>query len=126
MKKTYKSLLVIVVFVMIISVFENLSLATFDWKGKIDTAYNNSNKYDDSEVAKSTKTVVGTVVNAVRIVAAGVAMIMILVLAMKYMMASVGDRAEIKKHAVVYVVGAVVLFGSSAILTVIQKFSESI
>ena len=75
-------------------------------------------------MAKSTREVVGIIVNVVRIVASGVAMIMILVLAMKYMMASVGDRAEIKKHAVVYVVGAVVLFGSSGILTIIQDATK--
>ena len=42
------------------------------------------------------------------------------------MMAAPGDRADIKKHAVVYVVGAVVLFASTGILSIIQMFSESI
>ena len=43
---------------------------------------------------------------------------MLIVLAMKYMMSAPGERADIKKHAVVYVVGAVV--------GIIQKFSDNI
>ena len=35
-----------------------------------------------------------------------------------------GDRAEIKKHAVVYIVGAVVLFASSGILGIIKDFAD--
>ena len=50
---------------------------------------------------------------------------MIVVLAMKYMMAAPGEKAEIKKHAVVYIVGAVVLFASSGLLGIIQDFAST-
>jgi hypothetical protein len=45
---------------------------------------------------------------------------------MKYMMAAPGDKAEIKKSAVIYVVGAIVLFAVGGILSIIQKFAENI
>ena len=51
---------------------------------------------------------------------------MLAAVAMKYMSSAPGDRAEIKKHAVIYVVGAIVLFGSAGILEIIQKFADNI
>ena len=43
---------------------------------------------------------------------------------MKYMIASPGERADIKKSAVIYVVGAFILFGITGIITLIQKFAS--
>ena len=48
---------------------------------------------------------------------------MLIVLAIKYISAAPGDKAEIKKHAVVYVVGALVLFGASGIIEVIKQLA---
>jgi hypothetical protein len=50
---------------------------------------------------------------------------MLVVLAIKYMSAAPGDKAEIKKHAVVYVTGAIVLFGSAGILSIIEQFAST-
>ena len=55
-----------------------------------------------------------------------IAIIMLIVLAIKYISAAPGDKAEIKKHAVVYVVGAVVLFAATGILQIIKKFSTNV
>ena len=48
---------------------------------------------------------------------------MLIVLAIKYISAAPGDKAEIKKHAVVYVVGAVILFAATGILQIIRTFA---
>lgn len=98
----------------------NFTFAT-DWKsvtqfdGKSDTGLNNS-----------AQSIIGAILGVTRIIAVGVAIIMLVVLAMKYMMSAPGDRADIKKHAVVYVVGAVVLFGASGLLGIIQNFAQNI
>lgn len=52
------------------------------------------------------RNMVRTVIGIAQVIAIGVAVIMLMVLAIKYMSAAPGDKAEIKKHAVVYVVGA--------------------
>ena len=80
----------------------------------------------DTSLNEKATDIVGAIISVTRIIATGIAIIMIVVVAMKYMMAAPGDRADIKKHAVVYIVGAVVLFGASGILTIIQKFANSI
>jgi len=67
-------------------------------------------------------TILGAILTVIRIAGVGVAIIIITVLAMKYMMASPGDKADIKKHAVPYVIGAVVLMAASGIVGLLQVF----
>ncbi len=80
----------------------------------------------NSAAADSVGNVIGAVFYILKIVAVGVALIMLTVLAIKYMSSAPNDRASIKKHAVVYVVGAIVLFGAAGILQIIEKFSSNI
>ena len=80
---------------------------------------------DGSNATESAKNIVGSILSITKVVAVGVALIMLVVLAIKYMSAAPGDKAEIKKHAVVYVTGAVVLFGSAGILSIIEKFAST-
>ena len=64
--------------------------------------------------------------NVARIIGVGVALVVLMVIACKYMIASAGDRADIKKNAIPYVVGAVVLVAASGIISVLQKFVSTI
>lgn len=66
------------------------------------------------------QTIIGMVLDVVRLVGASVAVIMLMTVAAKYMVASSGDRADIKKYALNYVIGAVILFAATGILTVIR------
>ena len=83
-------------------------------------------KGDSSGASKSAQNIIGALITIVRIIGTGVAIIMLIVLAIKYISAAPSDKAEIKKHAVVYVVGAVVLFAASGILGIIQQFASNI
>ena len=55
-----------------------------------------------------------------------VAVIMLVFLAIKYMSSSPNDKAEIKKHMVVWIVGAVLLFAASGVVKLIQGFGETV
>ncbi len=79
---------------------------------------------DDSGAADSVNSIIGAILTITQVVGVGVAVIMLIVLAIKYISASPGDKADIKKHAVVYVVGAVVLFAASGILQIIKTFAS--
>lgn len=67
--------------------------------------------------------VVATVISSIRIIGVCFAVVMLLTVAMKYMSAAPGDKADIKKSAVAYVVGAIVLFAVTGILTIIEQFA---
>lgn len=83
-------------------------------------------KGKSSSLDSAATDIVGAIISVTRIIAVGVAIIMLAAVAMKYMSSAPGDRAEIKKHAVIYVVGAFVLFGASGILSIIQNFASQI
>lgn len=104
----------------------NISLAKgedFDWKTSI-TDFENATGNDKANAAA--QNVAGAFAVVVKIAGVGIAMVMLIVLAMKYMLAAPGDKAEIKKHAVVYVVGAVILFAATQIIGIIADFSSNI
>jgi len=76
-----------------------------------------------SAAVSSVNNMAGAVISITKVICAGVAIIMITVIAMKYMLAAPSEKADIKKHAVVYVVGAIVMFAATAILQIIQNFA---
>lgn len=80
---------------------------------------------DGSGAQESVQNIAGAILSIVQTVAISVAVIMLLVLAIKYISAAPNDKAEIKKHAVVYIVGAVVLFSATGILQIIKNFATS-
>ena len=77
----------------------------------------------ESNVSKKAANVGGMVLAVVQAVGVAVAIIMLIAVAIKYMSSAPNDRAEIKKHAIVYVVGAVIMFGASGILGIISEFA---
>jgi hypothetical protein len=77
----------------------------------------------------ATKTATSIVTNLIiifRIVGVTAAILMLLVVAMKYMTSAPSEKAEIKKSAVVYIVGAVILFAVTGILGIISNLSSTI
>lgn len=78
---------------------------------------------DNTGAAEQFQSAAGNVIAIVQVVAIAVAIVMLIVLAIKYISSAPNDKAEIKKHAVIYVVGAVILFGASGILQLIKTFA---
>ena len=77
-------------------------------------------------VNTSFKQVMAAIITIARVIAVGVAIVMLLTLAMKYMMAAPGDRADIKKSMIPFVIGAFVLFASSGIVDMLIRFSAQL
>ena len=120
LKKCFAFFLILVCVIPYITLAVSSNFNMPDWEdSKIDSA-------DDYGVIENVGNVLGGTLYIVRIVGVGIALVILLVIACKYMFASAGDRAEIKKHAVPYVVGAVVMIGASGILTVLIDFSANI
>lgn len=68
------------------------------------------------------RTILNVVLTVIRVAGTGIALIMLTVIGAKYMMASAGEKAEIKKHATVYVIGAIVMIAATGILGIIRDF----
>lgn len=80
----------------------------------------------DSALASSVQNIGGMILGVAQVVGMIVAVVMLVVLAIKYISSAPNDKAEIKKHAVVYIVGAIVLFAASGLLGIIRNVSSMI
>lgn len=123
-KKVMKIVAILLVAMMVVAVGTQVVFATQSDDG-LNVAQFNGRK-DNSGAAGSSQNIIGALINIVQIIGTGVAIIMLIVLAIKYISAAPGDKADIKKHAVVYVVGAIVLFAATGILQIIKSFSKNI
>lgn len=125
MSKVMKVMAVILLAVMVVaSLTSSVNALSFSDAGNTSTVTNAAQ--DTSGAADSINRIIGSVLTIVQVVGCGVAVIMLIVLAIKYISAAPGDKADIKKHAVVYVVGAVVLFAASGILQIVKNFANNV
>ena len=114
-RKIVKILILILCCIMAFSV---ISLADVkDFSGKITGEGANSSR---GVIVK----IIATSLNTIRIVGIAVAVVMLMVVACKYIVASAGDKADIKKYDTNYIIGALVLFGASGIITIAKNFVE--
>ena len=116
-------ILTVAVLLCLMTVASFYSYASADWA--TDALSDVDKASGDTNTNKAAYSITGAILTVFRVAAVGIALIMLVAVAMKYMSAAPEGKAEIKKHAVIYVVGAIVLFASSGILGIIQTFAES-
>lgn len=124
MKKTKKITIILSIIIVFMMLFNFIPCEV--WADNF-----NMNAFDTTpDAANGMKTLVNdtaiTAIGIMRIVCVTIAIVILLVISMKYMMSAPGDRADIKKHAVHYVIGAFILFGVTGILGVISGFADHI
>ena len=122
--RKFKKVAIILVICLIVAmvVCDNSSFA-YDM---LATVKNQANSSGDKNVTNPVTKISGAVITIARVICAAVAVTMLAILGMKYMLAAPSEKADIKKHAIVYIVGALVMFACTGILTIIQKFAETI
>lgn len=121
--KVIKKLLLITIIIALGFVFIQSTTMAYDWSGDINNA---ANANTSNGAVTSVNTIAKSVITITRVICMGVAVTMLIVLAIKYMSAAPGDKATIKKSAVTYVVGAIVMFAAAGILSIIERFAAGI
>lgn len=122
------SFIIKIICILLLLVFSNALVPYISSAAKLGEGFQEAKEFEggttaiDTTVTKASATVIAIV----RIVAATIAVVMLFVVAIKYMTSAAGDRADIKKHAVAYVVGAFILFGAVGILGVLDKIGQGI
>ncbi len=127
MRRYFKYIGIVIMFLLFFgifssNIFKNCESIAAGWSV---TNFSGLTAPDDQDVTSATRNVMGTVINTIKIVGTGVAIIMITYVAIKYMSAAPSEKAEFKKSAVAYIVGAIVLFAASNILSVINNFATA-
>lgn len=69
---------------------------------------------------------VGNIMGVVQYICYAAAVILLVLLGVKFMTASPEGQAEIKKSAIIYVVGAVLVFAAGVILGIIKQFGQGV
>lgn len=91
-------------------------------EGATDDGFQNITAQNPGNSATTISNTAGKILYIVRIIGMAVAVIMLTILGIKYVAASPNEKADYKKGMTVYVIGAVLLFGASLLLGVIQNF----
>ena len=83
------------------------------------------NKGDESGARDAADNIIGALIDIFQVVGVGVAIIMLVMLAIKYLSAAPNEKAEIKKSVSIYVLGAVLLFAAAGVLQIVQTFATT-
>lgn len=125
MKKTAK-ILAIILMLAIVAMFSFTVVSNAanpdELEDKVTGLFESGNNADTSGIEGVGANVVG-IVTTIGII---VAVIVLLILGIKYMMGSASEKAEYKKTMIPYLVGAVLIFGASAIAKAVIAMSATI
>lgn len=121
MKKSIKAIMVILMVATIVLVLGTTSSMAIDAAG-IAGQLTGSESGAQGSVVNIGNQLIG-IITTVGVV---VAVVVLLVLGIKYMMGSAAEKAEYKKTMIPYLVGAVLIFGASAITKVVVDLGSSI
>lgn len=120
-KKTARILNIIIIAlvgVLIASNFATVNAAETDLYSNITAS--------SSTFSSKAQGIGGTLLGVAQVIGMSVAVIMLVVLAIKYLYSSPNDKAEIKKYAVMYIVGAIVLFAASGLVGLLRDFGRNL
>ena len=118
MKSIKKFLIIVLIALISLSIISNVSFAS-DVLSQF-----NGNPTGGVVGGSKVSIIMASILQVVRIVGSGLAVAILLVLGIKYTIASASDRADIKKSATAYVIGAIIMFGASGLLGIIQEIIE--
>lgn len=113
-KKILKIIILIIYVILTLSVLSNV------YAGTISESFN-GNLGSVEEKTTPIITILSAILFVIRIVGVSIATVILMVIGCKYMVASAGDRADIKKYAMSYIIGAIVMFGAAGIAAVLQE-----
>lgn len=114
-RKLLKVTILIIYVLLILAILSNVYAA-----GTISGSFTGTLGSAEGSVDPIIK-ILSAVLLIIRIAGIVIATVILMVIACKYMIASAGDRADIKKYAVSYIIGAVILFGTAGIAGLLQN-----
>ena len=120
MKKSIKVISTLLLAIMLVTSIAGTVLAVDP-----NTVLNGLNGNGNVQTNDLTK-VGNNIVTIIQVVGIVIAVIVLLVIGIKYMMGSASEKAEYKKTMIPYLVGAILIFGASAITKVVVGLAQGI
>ncbi len=122
MKKTLKITGIILMAIMLLVLTSTISSANGIDASNLAGQLTGTTSNAQSDVMNIGNQIIG-IITTVGVV---VAVVILLVLGIKYMMGSASEKAEYKKTMIPYLVGAILIFGASAITKVVVGLASGI
>ena len=119
-KKIVKILSTMLIAIMMISVSVNVFAVEFD--NVTTTMKEAADKANSEKIAQTG----GGIMGILQTIGMVLAVIVLIVLGIKYMMGSAEEKAEYKKTMIPYLVGAILIFAASALAGVVVNFAQGI
>lgn len=120
MKKSIKVISTLLLAIMLVASIAGTVLAVDP-----NTVLNGLNGNGNVQTDDLTK-VGNNIVTIIQVVGIVIAVIVLLVIGIKYMMGSASEKAEYKKTMIPYIVGAVLIFAGTSLVRVIYSLSTSV
>lgn len=120
MKKSIKVISTLLLAIMLVTSIAGTVLAVDP-----NTVLNGINGNGNVQTNDLTK-VGNNIVTIIQVVGIVIAVIVLLVIGIKYMMGSASEKAEYKKTMIPYIVGAVLIFAGTSLVRVIYSLSTSV
>lgn len=114
MKKTMKVVSILLMIMMICFSLSGIVRAS----NPVDTVIGDMGEIDPSK-ATGVASIGGQIASILTTVGIVVAVIVLLILGIKYMMGSASEKAEYKKTMIPYLIGAVLVLGASSIVKIV-------
>lgn len=117
--------------IIIIALISVIILPNFSFAGDVsaETIITGMSSVKDGMTADTDKgigKVINIVIGLLQVAGTGISVIVVSILGIKYIVASVEEKAEIKKQAVPIVIGCILLFGAVNLMAAIEQFGQSI
>ena len=127
MNKTLKIVSTLLMVTLLTVMLSNVVMASGKTGSGINAGSIASSLTGTATTAQSSVTNIGNqIIGIITTVGVVVAVVVLLVLGIKYMMGSASEKAEYKKTMIPYLVGAILIFGASAITKVVVSIGSGI
>ena len=125
MKKTVKIISTILLVTMLLATIASTVYAA-DAGATLDKIINGVENGGQNVNGTAIQNIGGNVVTIVQVVGIVIAIVILLVIGIKYMIGSAEEKAEYKKTMIPYIVGAVLIFAGTSIVRVIYSMTSQI
>ncbi len=120
MNRKIRKIITVVFVIITVILISNMVFATQGGSALVK-GFTGNNAANGSSGVVLIQKIIGPILNAVKIVATGVLIIMIIYLGIKYMAAAPTEKANIKSQLITFTIGAIVVIGTATILQIIEE-----
>ena len=119
MTKTVKIISTVLIAMLLVAMFASVAYATEEDRGpeSVLSGLKNPDYSDQTDIQKLGSRIVGVI----QIAGVVIAVVVILVIGIKYVIGSAEEKAEYKKTMIPYIVGAILIFAGATIVNVLYS-----